>query len=389
MIHEKDIEQTLETFSFPRLSGTRHEREAFKLALKKIEDLDLDPQIQEFKFSTFFSRVYPKIVFLLSSLLIFFLFLFVDIFGMRILSLVIICIIFFLIFMMRKPEQVKLYKNLNSANIYVKLPSKQAIQQVKLKKNSEIFFFCHLDSKGQRFSLTKRVRATRSWVFTLIVMIGFIFLRIFLYNYFPVLILLIGLIPLSINAISTSILILNTTNNNSSGVIDNASGIACVYELLRYYVNLESRLKYFNTWFVFTGSEECGTIGIRNFYKIMGNLDKKSVFIINFDAIGKNLFIFDSWFKPEGYIEFYESFINNKKGLMISKNPKKITIGTHSDGYFLKKKFYQGFEFGDIASYNFMHSDEDKLGKVDPKILKALCEVIIENLKELDELHAK
>ena len=389
MIYEKNIEQTLETFSFPRLSGTHHERKAFKLALKKIEDLDLDPQIQEFKFSTFFSRVYPKLVFFLSFLLIFFLFLFGDIFGMRVLSLVIICIIFFLIFMMRKPEQVKLYKNLNSANIYVKLLSKQAIQQVKLKNNSEFFFFCHLDSKGQRFSLTKRVRATRAWVFTLIIMIGFIFLRFFLYSYFFLFILLTGLIPLSINAISTSILMLNTTNNNSSGVIDNASGIACVYELLRYYTKLESRLKHFNTWFVFTGSEECGTIGIRNFYKIMGNLDKKSVFIINFDAIGKNIFIFDSWFKPEGYIEFYKSFINNKKGLMIFENPKKITVGTHSDGYFLKKKFYQGFEFGDIASYGFMHSDEDNLGKVDPKILKALCEVIIENLKELDELHAK
>ena len=206
---------------------------------------------------------------------------------------------------------------------------------------------------------------------------------------FFLLIILIGLIPLTINAFSMSMLLLNTTNNNSPGAVDNASGIACVYELLRYYSNLESQLKHFNTWFVFTGSEECGTMGIRNFFNIMEHLDRKSVFIFNFDSIGKYVTIFKSWFKLEGYLEFYESFINNKKDLMIFENPKKIGLGTHSDGYFFKKKFYQGIEFGDLGAYRFLHSQEDNLEKVDPKILKALCEVIIENLKVFDELHAK
>jgi len=388
MTHEK-IKEILEDFSFPRLSGTQYEREAFKLTLEKIKELDLTPQIQDFKFSTFFSRVYPKIMFFLSFLLILFLFLFNDFSGMRILSFVIFCIICFLIFIMRKPEKINFYNNLTSSNIYVKIQSKQGIQQNNLIKTNDFFFFCHLDSKGQRLSLIRRVRATRVWVFTLLIMIGMIFLRQFFSGYFLLLILLIGLIPLTINAITMSMLLLNTTNNNSPGAVDNASGIACVYELLRYYINLEPQLKHFNTWFVFTGSEECGTMGIRNFFKIMEHLDRKSVFIFNFDAIGKHVTIFDSWFKPEGYLEFYESFIKNKKNLMIFENPKKIGLGTHSDGYFFKKKFYQGIEFGDIGAYKFIHSQKDNLEKVDPKILKALCEVIIENLKVFDELHAK
>jgi len=388
MTHEK-IKEILEIFSFPRLSGTQYEREAFKLALKKIKELDLTPQIQDFKFSTFYSRVYPKIMFFLSFLLILFLFLFNDFPVMRILSFVIFCIICFLIFIMRKPEKLKFYKFLTSSNIYVKFQSQQDIQQNNLIKTNDMFFFCHLDSKGQRISLIKRVRATRAWVFTLLIMIGMILLRQFLSGYFFLLIILIGLIPLTINAFSMSMLLLNTTNNNSPGAVDNASGIACVYELLRYYSNLESQLKHFNTWFVFTGSEECGTMGIRNFFNIMEHLDRKSVFIFNFDSIGKYVTIFKSWFKLEGYLEFYESFINNKKDLIIFENPKKIGLGTHSDGYFFKKKFYQGIEFGDLGVYKFLHSQEDNLEKVDPKILKALCEVIIENLKVFDELHAK
>ena len=36
-----------------------------------------------------------------------------------------------------------------------------------------------------------------------------------------------------------------------------------------------------------------------------------------------------------------------------------------------------------------MHSKDDTLDKVDPKLLKDLCEVIIDNVREFDELNAK
>jgi Zn-dependent M28 family amino/carboxypeptidase len=201
--------------------------------------------------------------------------------------------------------------------------------------------------------------------------------------------LIIGSIPIIFNGFAMIILLLNSTNNNSLGTIDNASGIACVYELLMYYKEEKSRLNNFTTWFVFTGSEECGTMGIRNFHKVMKPFDKDSIIIINFDSIGKNVTIFNSWYKPEGYTDFYNSFIYNKIDLKVYENPKKITIGTHSDGYFLKKKMYQGIEFGDLGSYKFMHSTEDNFEKVDPNILESLCKVVIQNVKDLDEFYAK
>jgi Zn-dependent M28 family amino/carboxypeptidase len=177
-------------------------------------------------------------------------------------------------------------------------------------------------------------------------------------------------------------LLLNTTNNISKGAIDNGTGIACVLELLNHYS--ESKLINYDLWFVFTGCEECGTMGIRNFYKILENFDKDSTLIINFDAIGKMVTIFEGKYKPDRIMKLYHAFLNNDRGLRFLVNPKKISFGTHSDGFYLKKKLYQGFEFGDISAYQYMHSSEDTIDKSDSKLLKTLCEIIIDNLKKLD-----
>jgi len=61
MIDEKRILENLKVFSFPRLSGTEFEKKSFNIAKNKIERLNLTPSVQEFSFSIFYSRVYPKI----------------------------------------------------------------------------------------------------------------------------------------------------------------------------------------------------------------------------------------------------------------------------------------------------------------------------------------
>jgi hypothetical protein len=385
MVNEKSIFDTLNEFSFPRLSGTKSEKEAFNIILKKINSLGIDPTTQEFQFSTFFSRVYPKIVFFLGFLTVSLLFFFLDVPVIIVFSLINGSIILLLVLLMRKPAKVRFYKYLESANIYVKLPPKSH-QNQNLNKKMDLFFICHLDSKAQRFIILKRVRAIRRWVFSLLIITGLIIIRIFISGFFLIVILIIGIIPMVFNAISTIIILLNTTSNTSPGVIDNASGIACVFELLNHYVGKNNRLKNLFTWFVFTGAEETGTMGIRNFYQRMKHLDKNSVMVINFDAIGRAITLFDSWFKPDWYLNFYDNFVNQQQ---IYEDPNRVTFGSHSDGYFFKKKLYPGVEFGDLSSYKYMHSKDDTIDKVDPKLLKHLCEVIIDNVREFDELNAK
>ena len=119
MVDERNILQNLKYFAFPRLSGTDSEKEAFKLAIKMISDLGLDPYIQKFHFSTFFSRVYPKVIFFLGFLTVSLLFFFLYVPIIIILSIINGSIIISLALLMKNPEKINLYKYLESANLYV------------------------------------------------------------------------------------------------------------------------------------------------------------------------------------------------------------------------------------------------------------------------------
>ncbi|MFW9866544.1 MAG: M28 family peptidase, partial [Candidatus Thorarchaeota archaeon] len=271
MIDEKRIKNNLMEFSFPRLSGTSNEKKAFQIALKKLEELNLKPIIQEFEFSTFFARTYPKLVFLFGYLLLVFNFLNISTPFIPIISIILFSFLLVLIVLMRKPENVRFPKRLNSANLYVKLHSDQAKNTLDSINRKRIIFFSHLDSKGQRFSILARVRAIRAWVFSSLISCIIIILKNFVFPVFSLAFLIVGSFSLLITTISTIMILLNSTNNLSHGVIDNATGIACVFELLKHY--LDSQLLNYDLWFVFTGCEECGTMGIRNFYNVMENFN--------------------------------------------------------------------------------------------------------------------
>ena len=380
MIDELIIKKNLEEFSFPRLSGTIHEKKAFDLAFNKISDLGLKPQVQDFEFSTFYSRSYPKIGFISGFLLLLSFFINLN-FGYFIL-IFIGPILVFLFIVMRNPENVKFYKKLKSANLFVRLKAhKSPIKNKSNKPNKIIVFSCHLDSKGQKLSILARVRSMRAWFFSTLITIFIILLKELTPSNLNLIFISLGSIPLSINLIATILIGMNTTKNSSYGAIDNASGIICVLELLRYYSNENNRLENVDSWFVFTGCEETGTMGIRNLYKKLKVFDRNLFMLVNFDSVGRGITIFDSIYQPDGYNEFYNNFLNNGVGLDIIQKSKKINFGTHSDGTFIKKKMYQGVEFGDLSVYKYMHSKEDTIDKVNTNNLKRLCELIIENVK--------
>ena len=390
MIDENRIRENLTTFSFPRLSGTEGEKKVLELAVKKVEDLNLKPLNQEFVFSTFFGRTYPKLVFLLGFIVIFLFYLNFETFIIS-LFLIIICVILGLLFILaRKPESIRLPKVLNSNNLYVKvgLKSKKSrsdiINKDKIAHERNLLFICHLDSKGQRFSILYRIRIIRTWVFSGVVNLGIIILKNIIFAPFSLLFYIIGIAPIAINLIVTILFLLNTTNNESNGAIDNASGISCVFELLSYFSKPESRLKHHNLWFVFTGVEECGTMGIRNFYQKIKHLNKEKTVIFNFDTIAKSTYLFPSKKMSDQINTIFSMFVKNNKGLEIKRNTKKIPFGSHTDGYYLKKKNFQGIGFGDLESYEHIHSIHDTVDKVDNSLIKRLCETIIDNLIVFD-----
>ena len=394
MIDEKRIITNLEAFSFPRLSGTEGENKAFNLALKKIRDLKIEPSIQKFTFSTFFSRVYQKIVFSLGFVLLFILFLNIEAVFFFYSVIIIFIIIIVLIVITRNPEKINFGRILNSRNIFVKLASVSNKLENRTKDNGDfqendknILFLCHLGSKSQRLNIGTRIKSYRIWVFSGLTLFIIIILKNYVNFFGPYTLIfyILGIIQLLLNFYATILININTTNNISDGAIDNASGIAIVLELLNYYIDSKVRLKNYNLGFLFTGAEECGTMGIRHFYNNeIKKLDRNKSIPINFDSIGKNIYPFPSKKLAKTNNFFLNSFLKKNEKLNFKRNPKWIYFGSHSDGWFLSKKGLVGIGFGDMASYSYIHSINDTVDKVDTTKLKLLCEALTSAIAELD-----
>ncbi|MFX0046887.1 MAG: M28 family metallopeptidase [Candidatus Hermodarchaeota archaeon] len=391
MVDENRIVENLKTFSFPRLSGTEGEKKAFRLAMQKVEELSLKPSNQDFRFSTFFGRTYPKLAFLLGFTVLFLFYLNIASFIISLLLIIICAILGFLFMLALKPESIRLPRVLNSSNLFVKLDLKSKESNPDTYKNElndqerTILFMCHLDSKGQRFSILWRIRIIRTWVFSGLFLLIIIIAKNFIFIPISFLFYIIGIFPVITNFIFMILFLLNTTNNESPGAIDDASGIACVFEILAYFSNPEFRLNNHNLWFVFTGAEECGTMGIRNFYYKLTRVNKHKSIMLNFDALAKNSYLFPGKKMADQIHTIFNMFLKNNKGLKIKRNPKKIYFGSHSDGYYLKKKGFHGIGFGDMESYEYIHSVNDTVDKVDSSLLKRLCEMTIDNLIVFDD----
>ncbi len=380
MIDSNSIRKNLEKLSFPRLSGTKEENLAFNIIKKDIDELNLPFSIQEFVFSTFYSRVYPRIAFSLAFWLLFIIFLNIEGYFKQI-TLISVGIAFVILFLfVKNPERLEFGRVLPSQNLVVKYPSKK-----KENTSKGILLFAHLDSKGQRLSISIRIWTIRIWltsyVIAMIVIILYyiIFLQIVSWLY------IIGAIFVGINFFTTFLFMINTTNNKSYGALDNASGVVSVLELLNYYLNPELRLKNYNLWFVFTGAEECGTMGIRHFCNECGDLDKTKSIIINFDSIGKSLAYFSSSINPNKNINLYNTFQKSAEKLNLRFHYKKSSFGIRSDGLYLKSQGFRGFGFGDLEIYKYVHSVNDTIDKVDTNLLKKLCIFITDILKEVDD----
>lgn len=377
MISEENIEKNLRRFSFPRLSGTVDEKKAFKILHKKIENLNITPQIQNFSFSTFYARGFPKIIFTLGFY--FLLKLFTNVEGyFSLINFIIILISFItLYFLVKKPENIRFRKVLQSQNTYVKFPAKN-----NTEKN--ILLFSHLDSKAQRLPIRLRIYSIRLWLYSFLICVLIIILNIFLLHSF---FYILGGLLLCVNCFATLMIDINTTNNKSPGSIDNGSGVACVFELLTHFSNSNHRLNNYNLWFVITGAEETGTMGVRYFCKLIDHLDRNNTFVVNFDGIGKGFAFFSNYIYPRKNKSLFTLFQQNAMKIGIELNYVKPALGVHSDGLYLRKQGFREFGFADVNSYFYVHTRNDTIDKANFNLLKNICLFNAKIFKELDNLY--
>ena len=381
MIEETRFKKNLKKFVFPRLSGTKFELEAFDKVKQEVENLNLKFEVQKFTFSSFYSRIYPKIAFLSASLIIFQLYLDLITNLSLVLMLVLLSILIASIILTRKPEKIQFIKKFNSQNLLVKIKSTS-----KEMDNADriALFVSHLDSKGQRFKIRIRIRMIKLWVSSSIVLVIIVILKNIILIGFKIIFYIIGLLPLILSMFASLILLLNSTDNNSVGAVDNASGIVCNLELLNYYSIPENRLSNYNIWILFTGAEECGTMGIRHFYNNLENFDPNKSIIFNFESLANNIYLFPGINEGNHTKDIESLLLNNNRNLILRHFNTKRVFVTHSDGGDLGDKGLQGYGIGSVEPFAYMHTPNDTIDKVDTKILEKMCLVLTDTLKKHD-----
>jgi len=381
MIEETRFKKNLKKFVFPRLSGTKFELEAFDKVKQEVENLNLKFEVQKFTFSSFYSRIYPKIAFLSASLIIFQLYLDLITNLSLVLMLVLLSILIASIILTRKPEKIQFIKKFNSQNLLVKIKS---TSKEMVNADRIALFVSHLDSKGQRFKIRIRIRMIKLWVSSSIVLVIIVILKNIILIGFKIIFYIIGLLPLILSMFASLILLLNSTDNNSVGAVDNASGIVCNLELLNYYSIPENRLTNYNIWILFTGAEECGTMGIRHFYNNLENFDPNKSIIFNFESLANNIYLFPGINEGNHTKDIESLLLNNNRNLILRHFTTKRVFGTHSDGGYLGDKGLQGYGIGSVEPFAYMHTPNDTIDKVDTKILEKMCLVLTDTLKKHD-----
>jgi len=303
------ISSYINVFNFPRLSGTDGEKKAVKLTIEKFKEIGFENgQIKEesFEFTNLYSTILIKLIIVLSLSIVFSLMLMIYISHILLFVAmgVSLLIILHILKDNRHPEKVTFWnkhfgKILPSSNVYIKVPSSNtSVQSV-----GNIIISAHLDTKSQTFTSFWRGKIFRAWIYsgTLFGIIYSIYANYIYYSYSIVGILVYSEVPrlffveiilwvlFSLIFISNLLIISLKTRNNSTGALDNASGMAIVFELSSYFKN--NPLNNYNVWFCQFSAEEMGTMGSRFFLNSREDqfLNGK-VFLINSDAVsdGRN-----------------------------------------------------------------------------------------------------
>jgi len=410
LINKKDIEtkeklfQYVEQFSFPRLAGSEGEKTAVKLTVEEFEKIGFQAneiQKQEFEFSTFYSEELAKIIafmtLILITVLLFIKYLFPAFVFLTILGIIIIFLS--MIKFLKYPElqgfwEKNFGKKINATNVFVKVPA----TKVPAEDARNIIISAHLDSKSQTFKTIWRVLFVVLWELGGILFIIFftVFLIDFYFGAFKSILLGIEIciIVVSIVTIFSLLMVMAiNTGNKSKGALDNASGMALVFELSSIFKT--APLNNFNLWFCQFSAEEIGTMGSRFFVdKYEGSFHEGKPLQINFDMVScinskKNeVEYIRSYgiFPPKSASHVLLSYIHRSaEEQNIKIYGHRVLNGAHTDSVPFHLRKYDSIDITSLAAAKYSHSINDTPNRINPQVLLETYKIVRRMTSMLDE----
>lgn len=392
------------TFSFPRLAGTEGEKKAVKLAHGTFKEIGFKSnQIKKksFDFSDFYSTTLIKLIMTLNLTfnLNLVLFIYIHVYLTMLLIISILIIVYLIIRGLKHPEIPGFWgeyfgETINSTNVFTKIPAKK----IPENEAGNIIISAHLDSKSQSINTLRRVRLYKLLLYSELALIGiYIFYLIILFGNLDIsfYITIYGTwISIVLISFSNIYLLFLNTHNKSPGALDNASGMAIVFELSSFFI--KHPLENFNIWFCQFSAEELGTMGSRVFVNEYENqFVKGRVFQINFDMVSC---------KPDpqnNRIEYSKSYgigiqrliapLLSRYLLLAAEKANlevkglHLSTGAHSDTVPFRLRKYDTIDITTGAASFFAHTVHDTAEKVDPKILYDTCNLIGETIILIDK----
>ncbi|TFG11104.1 MAG: M28 family peptidase, partial [Promethearchaeota archaeon] len=382
-------------FSFPRLSGTEGEEKAVELSVEKFRDIGFnDSQIikEPFTFSDFYSTTLIKLI--MSMSLIFILLVVLSVYVYAVLTIALIgamaVVVILIIRGLKHPEDNGFWGEYfgdthSSINVIAHIPARF----LPPNDAGNIVISAHLDSKSQTFKTAWRIVIYRVWLFSGIIMGGVVIsyilwdLRIVPIGRieiepFGIPLLLIDFVSWILAGMimaSNILLMFLNTHNKSPGSLDNASGMAIVFELSSYFK--DHPLDHFNLWFCQFSAEELGTMGSRVFTNNREHkFTKGRVFQINSDMVsaaglGKR--------NRVEYLKSYGVFPRKQISPLLSKYLDKaaelenikikgfhLSTGAHLDSVAFHLRGYDALDISTRAAAKWTHNKDDSPEKVDP-----------------------
>ncbi|TFG04715.1 MAG: M28 family peptidase [Promethearchaeota archaeon] len=413
---ENRISNYVKKFSFPRLCGTDGESRAVELTYNTFKEIGFNEneiQREHFEFSDFYSTTLIQLIgtISLTCILILLLTLYINPYVTIFLIAGMAFIVTFILRSLKHPEYMgfwaKYYGDtIEATNIIIKVPAKDLPEE----KAGDVIISAHLDSKSQSYRTVWRIIIYRMWLFGGITF-GALYLIVLIYRLLPPSITtyfansnifneifqimnMIIIISAILVSLSNAFLIFLTTKNKSPGALDNASGMAVVFELSSFFK--KHPLGNFNLWFCQFSAEELGTMGSRIFVNNHEDeFEKEKVFQINLDMVSS------ARQEKKNQIEYLKSYgmmPPRKIAPMLSEYLDKaskeenisvvgfhLTTGAHTDSVPFHLRGYHAVDLTTRAAAIYTHSKNDTPDKVDPKVLRDTCLIVKKVIEMLDK----
>ncbi|MFX1350330.1 MAG: M28 family metallopeptidase [Promethearchaeota archaeon] len=384
----------VKSLAFGRKAGTEGEIRTIKYIRNNLKQEGIKFEIEPF---LWFSIWHTLRIYSICILSLIFADTLIDFFIVRfwLFKLIILIIIFFFI---KQFVVSDISLSLYTFNLYKRQThSKQSISQNILttviakqdrRKRPVVIFSAHYDSLSVNYSRR----------FLIISSVSFFFYTIVFYpiNYYGNIYFALKLIHCIIILVYLTFLLTIKVDNHSKGSVDNASGTAILIELSKIFYN--KPLKNLDLIFLWTGAEEVGLWGSKNFCtKNFNWLDKKynldKSYIINIDMVGSYIGLVDQdkFFKKYRHKESLNDIITliaKKKEIPLRKEKSLITF---SSDYMVFRNYAnklrkkpQICSFNSSTDKKFIHSPKDTPEKCFSKNLNDCIEICYFTLKKLD-----